>query len=280
MKAIWSALDTKGKTGAVLLVLLIFAALPAPYWIPYEPGSYVGLPLADPSVQHWLGTNDVGQDIFSRLLYGAQNSMVIAFSSGLLATTVAALIGITAGLSGGLWDRLAMRVVDVLLIIPAIIVLILIAAHINPGQLTLIVMLALLGWQYGARIIRGQTLQIKETGHIKAARSFGATSSYILRRHILPETGPILVIQFVQAVRRAVFMEAGLSFIGVTSPHLVSWGAMLQNGMRFIHLDVWQWWLIPPGLLLSLTMLALYLTGQALEETFDPSLRRIGNACY
>jgi len=167
-----------------------------------------------------------------------------------------------------------MRVVDTLLAIPATVVMILVAAYLRPSLLTMIVMISLLSWPDGARIIRSQTLSLRERLHVSAARTFGAGTSYILFRHVVPELGPIIIAVMIQDAMKAVFMEAGLAFLGVSDSTVVSWGVMMHQALRFTYLDVWRWWLVPTGLALSITLVGLSLIGAGLETAMDPRLQQ------
>lgn len=266
------------KFGIGMLLLLLVMAIFGPLLTPYQPLSQTPHAFEPPSFNHWLGTNDVGQDILSQLIYGARTSLLIGFSAAFLAIILGAIIGTSAALVGGLYDRIVMRIVDAFIVIPAIIVIILVAAYLKPSIVVLISLLALLGWQGAARTIRAQALSLKELGHISAARSFGANNLYLIIRHILPDLVPILLMGFIYGVRRAIFMEAGLAFLGIVDPTTVSWGMMMREALDFSYLDVWRWWLIPPGVALSLTILAVTGIGHTLEGALDPRLRREANA--
>lgn len=262
-----------GIFGVGVVLLMVAIALFAPFLSQYDPGGQTTSEFEAPSLTHWLGTNHVGQDIWSQLTYGARNSLLVGFSVGALSVLLSVSMGTSAALIGGLYERIVMRIVDALIVIPAIILLVLVAAYIKPGIWSLILLLSLLGWQWGARIIRAQTLSLKEQMHISAAKSFGAGKPYIVFRHIIPDLGPIVLVEFVYGVRRAIFMEAGLAFIGITDPTIISWGTMMREAIDFCYLDVWQWWLIPPGIALALTIVAITFIGHAFEPVLDPRLR-------
>ena len=266
------------KAGLTILLLVITFAIFAPLLSGYDPNQQSVSSLQAPSWSHWLGTNHVGQDILSQLIYGARTSLLVGFSAAFLAIILSAIIGTSAALAGGLYDKIVMRIVDAFIVIPAIIVIILVAAYLKPNLLVLILLLALLGWQGGARTIRAQALSLKELGHISAARSFGARNLYLIFRHILPDLVPILLMGFIYGVRRAIFMEAGLAFLGIADPTTVSWGMMMNEALDFCYLNVWRWWLIPPGVALSLTILAVTGIGHTLEGALDPRLRSEANA--
>jgi len=262
-----------GKIGLIILLVMIGVALMAPLLAPYAPYQQSTSSLFSPSWNHWLGTNHVGQDIWSRLIFGARTSLLVGFGVGIVSTLLGTIFGVSAALFGGLYEKVVMRIVDAFIVIPMVIVIILVAAYIKPSILALIILLSLLSWQGGARIMRAQALSLKERGHITAARSFGAPQFYIAWRHIVPDLGPILLVDFIYSVRRAVFMEAGLAFLGITDPTVVSWGMMMRNALGFSYLNVWQWWLVPTGLALSLTIVGLTFIGHASEPVIEPRLR-------
>ena len=262
-----------GKGGLVILLVMVSMALLAPIIAPYDPSQQSSSSLLSPSLSHWLGTNHVGQDIWSRLVFGARTSLLVGFSVGILSTLLATIFGVSAALIGGFYDRIIMRVVDAFIVIPMVIVIILVAAYLKPSIVVLIFLLSLLSWQGGARVVRAQALSLKERGHIAAARSFGAHRFYIAWRHIVPDLGPILLVDFIYSIRRAVFMEAGLAFMGITDPTVVSWGMMMRDALSFSYLNVWQWWLIPTGVALSLTIVGLTFIEYAAEPVIEPRLR-------
>jgi peptide/nickel transport system permease protein len=262
-----------GKAGLIILLLMIAVALLAPVIAPYAPYQQSTASLLSPSFKHWLGTNHVGQDIWSRLVYGARTSLLVGFGVGILSVILGAIFGVSAALIGGLYEKVVMRIVDAFIVIPMVIIIILVSAYIRPGITALILLLSLLGWQGGARIMRAQALSLKERGHVAAAKSFGAGHFYLAWRHIVPDLGPILLVDFIYGVRRAVFMEAGLAFLGISDPTVVSWGMMMHDALRFSYLNVWQWWLIPTGVALSLAIVGLTFIGHAAEPVIEPRLR-------
>jgi peptide/nickel transport system permease protein len=265
--------NNPAKAGFVILLVMIVMALLAPLIAPFDPHQQSTSALLAPSVSHWLGTNHVGQDIWSRLVFGARTSLLVGFGVGVLATLLGTIFGVSAALIGGLYERIVMRLVDAFIVIPMVIVIILVAAYVKPSILMLIVLLALLSWQGGARIIWAQSLSQKEREYVAAARSFGAGNFYIAWRHIVPALGPLLLVDFIYGIRRAVFMEAGLAFLGISDPARVSWGMMMRDALSFSYLNVWQWWLLPTGIALSLTIVGLTFVGHGVEPIIDPRLR-------
>lgn len=268
-----------GKAGLLLIGLMIALAVFAPVLSPYSPRENTDTPaFSRPSEEHWLGTNDARQDIWTQLLYGARTSLLVGFGVALLSTSIGVLVGGTTAIFGGVYDRFWMRVVDATIAIPDMIIIILVAAYLRPNVLLMILLLSALTWPGDARVIRAQTLTLKERMHVSAARTFGAGWSHLLFHHIIPDLGPILVATMIQDARRAVFMEAGLSFLGVSDPSVMSWGKMMQYARAFTYLEVWKWWLLPTGLALSITLIGLSFTGFALESALDPRLRERGES--
>ena len=167
-----------------------------------------------------------------------------------------------------------MRIVDAMISLPTIIVMILVAAYLRPSLPLLILLLSVFSWPGGARIIRSQVLALKERMHINAARTFGAGKKHIIFTHIIPDLSPIISALMMQDARRAVFMEAGLAFLGVSDPMVISWGKMMNQALAFTYLDVWQWWLVPTGLALSATLVAISFLSFSMEIAIDPRMKK------
>jgi len=266
--------DRMALLGILVLAAILLMAIFAPLLSPYSPAEYSGRIFSPPSNDHLLGTDSMGQDIWTRLLFGARTSLLVAASVALLASSLSVLIGASSALVGGLYERFWMRIVDVMISLPTIIVMILIAAYFRPNLPLLILLIAAFSWPGGARIVRSQVLTLKERMHIYAARTFGADQRHILKNHIVPDISPIIASMMIQDARRAVFMEAGLAFLGVSDPLIISWGKMMNQALAFTYLDVWKWWLLPTGILLSLTLVSLSFLGVSLEAAMDPRLCR------
>lgn len=263
--------------GGLLVGGFLLVALLAPWLAPHDPAAYSGAPLERPSARHPLGTNDVGQDLLSELIYGARVSLLVGGVAGSLGLLLAALVGVSAGYLGGWVDLLLMRLVDVLMALPALPLMILVAAYAGPSLPHMILIIALLGWMVAARSVRAQVLSLRNSGYIQAARLCGATPSYIMRRHLLPALAPILLALLVAMVGRAIMIEAGIAFLGLSDPTAKSWGMTIRYALNYrgIYLSpAWLWWLIPPSLCISLLVLGCTLLGVALEERFDPRLAR------
>ncbi len=266
--------DRMGRAGLYMTGALAVVALGASWLAPHDPWAYVAPPLSPPSWSHPLGTNEVGQDILSELIYGTRTTLLVAVSSALFSSLLSLLLGLAAGLFRGKVERVVLRLVDVMLVVPVLLVALLTAAYLRPGIPGLVVLFSLLFWPPGARIVWSQVLSLKQQGHLTAARHFGAGTWYLVRRHLVPELYPLLAVNFIQVVRRAVFMEAGLAFLGIFDPSIKTWGLMLHYARDFVFTGAWKWWLLPPAAAVSFTIISFALLGYALESALDPRLRR------
>lgn len=262
--------------GALFLSLFVAAAVSAPALAPYDPHELVGKPLEKPGPQHWLGTNDVGQDILSELIYGARISLVVALGASLGTVALGALVGGVAGYAGGWTDTVLMRLVDVLMTLPRLPLLIVVAVFLGAGLPQTIAIISLLFWPATARILRAQVQSLRQRGYVQMARAFGGGTRYILLRHILPQIAPLIVSSLVVAAGRAVALEAGLAFLGLGDPTAKSWGLMMRFALNLRGLllgDRWRWWLVPPGVCLTLVVLALAFVGMGLEKRWNPRIK-------
>lgn len=264
--------------GAAIVLAFVIVAVAAPLLTPYDPTERVTAPLQEPSADHWLGTNDIGQDIFSELIVGTRVSLLVGVGAGALATLLATAAGIGSGLAGRAGDAVVMRTADVVLILPLIPVLIVVAAYADRGLLLMIGLLGLLLWAEGARVIRAQVLSVREGLHLEAARTFGARRGWLVRRHVLPEVAPLVVLQFIHLIKIAVLLEASLSFLGLGDPTQRSWATIIfhANARGAFLTGAWQWWIVPPGLCVAVLIVGFALVGTGVEELTDPRLRRRG----
>jgi len=266
-----------GVLGGALLGAFVLVALAAPLLAPYDPSAFVGRPLEWPSIAHWLGTNDVGQDILSEVIYGTRASLAVSIIAATASLVVAASIGTTAGYFGGPTDAVLMRLVDVLLTLPQLPLMIVLAAFLPPSLGTTIVVIGALGWGVSARVVRAQTLALRHEAYVVAAQQLGARSRRVIGGYLIPALGPVLAATFVAQASRAVALEAGLAFLGLGDPLLKSWGTIMHAALSYRGIYFtpnWSWWLLPAGLNISLLILAFTLLGVGLEERFDPRLRQ------
>ena len=268
---------TIGWIGLAIVGVFVVLALAAPLLSPYRVIELSGDPLDAPSGSHILGTNGVGQDVATQLLSGARVSLFVALVAGGGTLLIGAFFGMVAGWAGGTIDAVLMRIVDLVLVIPKVPLLIVVATYAGPGLTMISVIIALTSWPPTARVVRSQVLSLRWRAHVKAAVGFGGTSRQILRRHILPEVGLILIAGLVGAAGRAISFEAGLAFLGLGDPTRASWGAILRDSIDFGGLfftDAWKWWLIPPVLAVSLLLLGVTFLGVGIEQRINPRLTR------
>lgn len=261
-----------------LLVLGGFAltALWAPFLAPADPGVLGSLATErylPPSWSHLLGTDGLGRDVLTRLLYGARISLTVGVMAVLVSVVVGTLLGAVAGFLGGFTDTAAMRFVDMVLAFPRLVLLIAIVALLEPSVTVIIVVLGLTQWPATARIVRGEVLSLREREFITAARALGFSRRRIVLRHLVPNVlGPVLVTATL-GIGHTIVLEAGLSFLGVGVPlGTPSWGSMLAEG-RSVMIDAW-WLSTFPGLAIVLTVLAFNLVGEGLGDAFRPRTRR------
>lgn len=262
-------------TGLGILAALVLVAVAAPLLAPYDPTERAGRPFSVPSAAHLLGTNDVGHDLLSELVYGARVSLLVGLAAALAATLIGAAVGVTAGYARGPLDPLLMRLVDVVLALPALPLTIVIGVFAGPGLGTQILVISAVMWAGVARELRAQVLSLRERDHIQALRAMGAGPWYVVPHHLLPAVAPLVVPQFVLATKTAILLEASLAFLGLGDITAKSWGTMLSlaHARSAFLTDAWIWWVLPPGLAIALTVLAFALLGHAFEERARPSLR-------
>ena len=262
-------------TGAVVLSLMILTALLASLITPHDPWQYHQAFLP-PSLMHLLGTNDVGQDIFSELILAGRVSLGVGFLAALIATITGVAVGILAGFRRGILDEILMGLTDVVLIIPGLPLVILISVYLGPGLLNIALVIGFILWPATARVIRSRVLSLREAGYVESSRALGAGDWWIMQRHVLPNVLPLIVAKFVLTLAAAMLIEASISFLGLGDPSAKSWGMMLHYAFSrggFIR-EMW-WWYLPPGLLIGLAIFALNLIGLGFEDKGDPRLKRV-----
>ncbi|MDX1744331.1 MAG: ABC transporter permease [Halobacteriales archaeon] len=261
------------KVAFVCLIFIVLLGIAGPAIAPYQFNEQQRTAegelkrYAAPSLEHPLGTNDRGEDVLSRLLYGARTTLVTGLFAGSIMLSVGLFVGVTAGYVGGRTESVLMRFVDFMYGIPFIPFAIVLITFFGAGFYTMIAIIGLVLWRFIARVIRSQVLQIKQRPYIMAAKASGASTTWIIRKHILPNIANMAALFFAMGVGLAILEQAGLSFLGVTDPFTPTWGIMLRNVHQSGRIaDVW-WWSFPPGIMISLTVLSLYLLGRGYEQT-------------
>lgn len=276
-----SGLAGIGGVGLAFVGTFVVMAVFAPHLAGYRVTQLAGEPLQAPSSGHLLGTNLVGQDVATQIVYGARMSLFMAIVAGGGTVLLGALVGMIAGWAGGRTDAVLMRVVDLFLVIPSLPLLIVLGAYAGPSMTAIAAVVAITAWPPSARVIRSQVLSLRRRAHLSAAVGFGARSGHILRRHVLPEVGLIAAASFVGAAGRAVMMEAGLAFLGLGDPTRASWGRLMRDALDFdalFNTRAWQWWLLPPAVCIAMFLLGMTFIGIALEQRINPRLARHATA--
>ncbi|MCZ8512669.1 ABC transporter permease [Paenibacillus filicis] len=268
----------KNKLAMLGLILIIVIAALAVFGPLLTDQSYSKQSLLDgnqkPSALHWFGTDELGRDVYARILYGARISLFIGLTAALIDFAIGIVYGGIAGYFGGRIDNVMMRFVDLLYGIPYLLIVILLMVVMGPGLLTIIVALSATGWIGMARIVRGQVLSLKSSEYVLAARTLGAGAGYIIRKHLLPNAVGVIIVQVTFSVPSAIFAEAFLSFLGLgIQPPLASWGVMANDALPTILSGHW-WRLFYPAFFISMTMLAFNLVGDGLQDAFNPKQRR------
>ncbi len=264
------------STGILLVVLILVVF--APNLSQWNPAKVDGSKrFAPPSSTHWLGCDEFGRDIFSNIAYGARMSLLVSFSSMIFSSFFGVILGLTAGYFRGKWEVVAMRGVDILLSFPPILMAIVLVSLTGPSVPNLIIVIGVLYMPRFTRIAYSSTLTIRETPFIESARAVGSPIWMILFRHVLPNILAPLFVQFSLGLGAAILMESGLSFLGLgPPPPAPSWGRMISKGRRFLTLSPYG--VLWPSLVISLTVLAFNLLGDALRDRLDPRLRgRLGD---
>jgi peptide/nickel transport system permease protein len=274
----WRRLPLKAKIGAVLLGVFILVAIIGPSFAPYDPSFQNTNPnaaLQAPSALHLLGTTQSGQDVLSQLLVGIRATIILAAEVGVFATALAVIIGVTSAYLGGVWDELLSLVSNVFLVIPSLPLLILLLGYLpQRGDTATIVVLSVLGWPWGARVIRAQTLTIRNRDFVAAAKETGETSWRIILFDVIPNQVSLIAANFVNTVLYAIGASVALAFIGLADLNTWSLGTMLywaQNGQA-LTLGAW-WWFLPPGLAVAFIGTSLVLLNSGIDELGNPRLR-------
>jgi peptide/nickel transport system permease protein len=259
--------------GVVVLVLVVLALL-APVLAPWDPNRPdVSRILDPPSARHPFGTDHLGRDVLTRMLYGSRVSLAVGFVSVGIATFVGVLLGATAGYKGGLVDATVMRLVDLMLVFPRFFLLLAVLAFLRPSIWTIMAVIGLTGWMSVARLVRAEFLALKEREFVVSSQSIGAGAFRVVWRHILPNAMAPVLVAMTLGIPAAILTESGLSFLGLgVQPPLPTWGNILNEGRDALEI---AWWLsFYPGFAILLTVLSYNLLGEGVRDALDPRLRQ------
>ncbi len=257
--------------GVFFLVFVATCAIIAPWLAPYDPAEISDSFSTGPSWSHWLGTDQVGRDVLSRLLYAARISLSIGLGAMIISTVIGTVLGLISGYAGGWIDGVIMRLTDVFMSFPYLMFILVVASIIGPGLANIILILGGLGWPGIARLVRGNVLAIKQSDYVKASIALGYKKARILFKHILPNTIAPILIYATSGVAGFILDEAALSFLGLgVQPPDASWGNMLSSAQSISVLTSLPWLWLPPGLMVLLTVLSINYIGDALRDALDP----------
>ncbi len=264
---------TTGVIGICVLILLLVLAIFPDSIAPFDATERVALPLQKPNAENILGTNDIGQDLFSELIAGTRASLFTGLIVAFISIVIGTVIGLVSGYLGGWADTFLMRLTDLILVLPFLPLVILIAVYLGPSQRNVITVLSIFFWAGPARLIRSQVLSMRSETYIEAARALGANPIQIMTSHLWSGVRPLALVQIVLVASASILAESSLSFLGLGDPSGKSWGTMLyfaRASGAFLG-DAWKWWVLPTGLMITLTVLSLGLVGYSLEQRISKS---------
>lgn len=260
--------------GAIVIAISILIAVIGPWIAPYGPREQVGPPFGAPSWAHPLGLDDGGADMLSLLLIGTRTSLLVGFAAAVVAGLVGGAVGVLAGYAGGRIDGLLMRLTDYALVVPALPLMIVVAALWGPSLSHIVLVIGLTVWAPTARTIRSQTLTVRQRGFVQRSLAQGARHPRVLARHVLPQLAPLLSATTVLTISTAIFYEAALAFLGLADPNTISWGKLIANAFERSATSAGAWWaIIPPGICIAIVVLGASLVGSAIEDAFNPRLK-------
>jgi len=256
--------------GCFIVLVMLFIGLAAPVLSPYNPVAIdIVNKLQAPSAAHWFGTDEIGRDIFSRVLYGCRISIQVGLYIVLLAAVVGTIVGSISGYQGGLLDQVIMTITDILLSFPSLVLAMALAAALGPSLYNTMLAVAIVKIPVYVRLVRGQVLSLKEQSYVKAAQTFGASQAWILSRHIIPNSLAPVLIQITLGIGEAILTASSLSFIGLgAQPPTPEWGAMISTA-RIYALDQW-WYVTFPGIAIFTTVVGFNLLGDGIRDLLDP----------
>jgi len=267
-----------GLLGLFILLFFIFISVFAEILAPYSIGSIQGdmnAILKPPTSKYLIGTDELGRDLLSLIIYGGKVSLTIGFLATLVTAIIGTLVGVSAGYFGGTTEELLMRFTDIFLVIPGLPLMIVLASILGATFWNMILVIGIQGWTGTARVLRAQVLSLKEKPFIESARAIGASDTRIIIRHIIPNVLPLIVAQMVLRVGSSILSAASLSFLGLGDPTHISWGMTLHYAFSVGSLfSGFYWYIIPPGICITLVVLSFAFIGYALDQVVNPRIRK------
>ena len=266
--------NPQALAGLGILGVFVLVALIGPLFIEGDATAKVGPVFAPPSRQFWLGTDGGGADMVSLLVVGARVSLLVGFAAAAVSAAIGGTVGLASGFFGGKTDTILMRITDYFLVVPEIPLMIVVAALFGRSLTNIILIIGLIYWTSTARLLRAQTKSVRERVYVRRARSLGAGNTRLILKHVLPQVTPLLIANTVLLVAYAIFAETFITFLGLGDPSLVSWGRLIENAFNDDAILNNAWWaIVPPGLAVTIVVLACTMTGQAMEDSLNPRLR-------
>lgn len=267
-----------GIVGLLILMIFMFTSIFANYLSDYPTKATQGNlrdRFSPPSPKYLLGTDDVGRDILTLIMYGGRISLLIGFLAAFFSGGIGTIIGLTAGYFGGWKEDILMRITDIVLVIPGLPLMLVLAAILGTSFWNIIFVISITGWTATARIVRAQVLSLKERAFIESSKAIGASDLRIIGVHLLPNVFPIILAQMVLGIGGAILSEASLSFLGLGDPLSISWGMILHWAFSSgaLSSNYW-WWIIPPGICITLVALGFTFVGYAFDQIVNPRIRR------
>jgi len=265
-------LSLSAKLSGLVLLSTVIIAICAPLICNYLPNESSGPSLCQPGQRHFLGTDELGYDLWAQICFGARVSLIVGLGTACLSGLFGGLIGMISGYMGGYIDKFIMRLIDIMIVLPDLPVMIVLAAFLGPSLMNIIIVLTVFSWMIVARIVRSQVLMLKTHTYIKTAEMYGAGSWYIIYKHLLPEIFPLIGVSMIRLTGRAIVSEAGLSFLGLGDPTSKSWGMIIHHAINFngiYYTNYWKFWLVYPWLALTLLVISIAFISRELERIFE-----------
>ncbi len=258
--------------GLIMILLIVLMSIFAPLIARYDPNALDLTSMRKaPSWEHWFGTDDMGRDVFARVVYGSRTSLMIGFVPSLISLVLGTVLGLMAGYLGKVADELIMRLADVVLAFPSLLLAMVVMYTLGASLLNMFIALSIINWAGTARVVRAQTLSLKEKEFVEAARSMGVSRFKIVFRHILPNCLPNLIVLFTLDIPGAIMWESSMSFLGVGDPNAASWGLMVSQGKGYAYMCPWL--ILAPGIAILITVMAFNFLGDGLRDAIDPYMK-------